>query len=35
MNHPSHGVHDITVQGRPARPRGALPHGTRPQVVRP
>jgi hypothetical protein len=35
MNNPSHGVHDLPIQRRPARPRGALPHAPRPQEVRP
>jgi hypothetical protein len=35
MNHPSHGVHDLPIQRRLARPKGALPHAARPQAVRP
>jgi hypothetical protein len=35
MNHPSYGVHDLPIQIYLARPRGDLPHATRPQAVRP
>jgi hypothetical protein len=34
MNHPSHGIYDFPAHRCPMRPRGALPHDTRPQEVR-
>ena len=35
MNHLSHGVHGSLVQRCPMRPRGAFPHASRPQAMRP
>jgi hypothetical protein len=35
MNRLSHGVHDLPIRRRHARPRGALPLAARPQTVRP
>jgi hypothetical protein len=35
MNRPYHGFHDLPIQRRPARPRGALSPAARPQVVIP